>query len=159
MSHSTLGIGRGSAGWRWFFRALYRVLRLLDPLIRWWWRSGTPGLARSADVLVAGRVSGRPRSVLVTLLTVDGVGYIGHPNGAAPWTRNVEAAGSFELGFADGRRTQVRAIRVSAGPEREAVIRATWSQQPFPGNVIYSLARRHVRQVGVYYRLIGVPER
>src|SRR5215208_2880634 len=47
--------------------------------------------------------------------------------------------------------------RLYGGPEREAVIRATWSQQPFPGNVIYALARRRVRDVGVYFRLNPLP--
>jgi len=149
---------RGTLGWRLFFRALYRLLRLLDPLLRWWWHSGTLGLARSVDVVVPGRRSGRARRILVTLLTVDGVGYVGHPNGQAPWIRNIEAAESFELAFADRRRSRVRAVCLHAGPEREAVIRATWTQQPFPGDVIYSLARNHIRAVGIYFRLLDVAE-
>ena len=148
----------GLLRWRLFFRALYRLLRAVDPLLRWWWRSGALGLSRSVDVRVPGRRSGRTRSVLVTLLTVNGLGYIGHPDGPAPWTRNVDAADSFELGFADGRRSRVRASRLGPGPEREAVIRATWTQQPWPGDIIYSLARRHVRETGVYFRLEDVPE-
>ena len=143
----------GSRGWRLWFRAMYRVLRWLDPFLRWWWRSDLPPLGRSIVVEVAGRRSGRPRSVLVTLLVVDGVGYVGHPNGAAAWTRNVEGAGLVTLVDHLGGVSRRRAVRLGRGPERDAVIRATWSQQPFPGNVIYSLARRHVRAVGVYFRL------
>ena len=33
------------------------------------------------------------------------------------------------------------------------MIRATFRQHPFPGNVLYWLARRHVRAVGTYYRI------
>jgi hypothetical protein len=93
----------------------------------------------------------------VTLLTVEGVPYIGHPNGAAPWTRNVEAAPAIDLVDAAGRAEAYVALPLNEGPEREAVIRATWTQQPFPGNVIYAAARRHVRSVGVYFRLAPAP--
>lgn len=142
-----------SRAWHWTWRGLYRLLRLLDPVLRLAWRGSALGLDRSVDIVVPGRRTGRERRVLVTLLSVDGRAYVGHPNGAAPWTRNVEAAGTVELGHADGRRDRARAVRLAAGPERDAVIRATWDQQPVPGNVIYALARRHVRAVGVYFRL------
>ncbi|MBA2314254.1 MAG: hypothetical protein H0V87_02620 [Chloroflexi bacterium] len=140
--------------WRLFFRALYRLLRLLDPLLRLAWRARLPMLPRSVEVRVSGRRTGTARSTLVTLLTVDDRLYVGHPNGPAGWTRNLDAVGKALLGFEDDSVEPVRAVRLFAGPERESVIRATWSQQPFPGNVIYSLARRHVRDVGVYYRLV-----
>ena len=54
----------------------------------------------------------------------------------------------------DGSLVRVRAIRLGVGPERDAVIRATSSQQPFPANLAYALARNHIRRVGVYYRLL-----
>lgn len=148
-----LPAGSASAGWRFAFRVLYRLLRLVDPLLRVWWRLRGPLLGRTVDVRVVGRRSGRPRPVLVTLLTVGGARYVGHPNGEAPWARNVEAAGGFELGLADGRRSSVRAVRLPHGAERDAVIRATWDQQPFLANVIYRLAWAHIRAVGVYFRL------
>ena len=143
----------GSRGWRLAFRALYRLLRWLDPLLRAWWRLGLPPLGRSVVVESVGRRTGRPRYVLVTLLTVGETAYVGHPNGDTAWTRNVEAAAAVVLVDAAGRRTPRRAIRLPRGPERDAVIRATWTQQPFPGDVIYALARHHVSAVGVYFRL------
>lgn len=143
----------GSRGWRLAFRALYRLLRWLDPLLRAWWRLDLPPLGRSVAVESVGWRTGRPRSVLVTLLVVDGRGYVGHPNGDTGWTRNVEAAGEVVLCEASGRRTRRRAVRLPPGPERDAVIRATWSQQPGPGAAIYALGRRHVRATGVYFRL------
>jgi len=148
----------GSAGWRWFWRIAYRFVRLADPMIRsvmLWLPRFQP---RAVDLEVVGRHSGRQRRVLLTLLTVGDAWFVGHPNGPAPWTRNVEAAGVGELTLRNGRSVRVRAVRLWGGPEREAVIRATWSQQPFPANVAYAAARRHVRRVGVYYRLLELPE-
>jgi hypothetical protein len=146
-------VDRGVLFWRLAFRAGYRVIRLLDPLIRREWRSGSGGLGRVVELDVAGRRTGRARPIIVTGLTVDGRDYVGHPNGDAGWTRNVEAAGLLRVVSTDGSARQVRAIRLPSGPERESVIRATWSQQPFPANHLYSAARDHVRRVGVYFRL------
>jgi len=106
------------------------------------------------DVHVRGYRTGRVRRVFVTLLTVDGAWYVGHPNGEAAWTRNLAVAGSAHIVFADGTSHRVTAVRLYGGPERDAVIRATWSQQPFPADAVYALARRHVRRVGIYHRLI-----
>jgi hypothetical protein len=148
----------GSRRWQLAFRALYRVLRWLDPLLRAWWRLGLPPLGRSVVVEVAGRRTGRSRTVLVTLLVVDGTAYVGHPNGDTAWTRNAESAGEVVLRDATGRPTPRRVVRLRAGPERDAVIRATRSQQPFPADLMYSLARRHITAVGVYFRLESVDE-
>lgn len=151
-------IDRGVLFWRIAFRAAYRVIRLMDPLIRRAWRSGSGGLGRAVELDVAGRRTGQARPTLVTGLTVDGRDYVGHPNGDTGWTRNVEAAGQLRVVAADGSARQVRAIRLPSGPERESVIRATWSQQPFPANLMYSAARDHVRRVGVYFRLEPVQD-
>jgi hypothetical protein len=140
--------------WRLFFRTMYRGLRLADPVVRLFWRRRLPWFGRIVDLRVAGRRTGRPRQTLVTLLTVDGTWDVGHPNGAAEWTSNLLAAGGAELRFAGvAAPLAVAADRLPPGPERDGVIRATWSQQPFPGNLVYSLARRHVRATGVYFRL------
>ena len=143
--------------WNLFFRAMYRGLRIADPLVRWLWRRGW-GLDRVVSLGVPGRVSRRERQLLVTLLTVGQHAYLGHPNGPAEWTRNVEAAGGGWITYGSSAPSAespafVRAIRLFGGPERDAVIRATWSQQPFPANLVYALARRHVRDVGVYFRI------
>jgi hypothetical protein len=147
-------VDRGTLGWRFYFRAQYRMLRLLSPLLRWAWSRRLPGLAAVVDLEIQGRLTGRPRRTLVTLLTVEGHWYVGHPNGEAAWTRNLAATGVARLGLADGTEHEVAAVRLYGGPEREAVIRATWSQQPFPADIVYMLARAHVRRIGIYYRLI-----
>lgn len=159
MTASRPGADRGSAGWRWFFRVAYRLVRLVDPVLRALMRRVGAFLPRAVDLHVVGRHSGRGRRTLLTLLTVGEAWYVGHPNGPAGWTRNLDAAGGGELVLRDGRAVPVRAVRLWAGPELGAVVRATWSQQPFPANVLYALARGHVRRVGVYYRMIEAPGR
>lgn len=145
---------RGSAFWRLFLLAMYRLLRLLDPMLRAFRRHSLPGFERTVELRVTGRRTGRSRGTLLTLLTIDDNLYIGHPNGPTAWTRNVDAADDAELVSPDGAVSKVRAIRLWAGPERDRVIVATASQQPFPANVVYSLARNHIRRVGAYYRLV-----
>jgi hypothetical protein len=140
-----------SRAWTVLWRAFYAFLRLTDPLIRAAWALGMLGI--TVDLVVEGRRTGRRRSVLVGLLRADGRWYVGHPNGEAGWTRNLEAGGRAEVRFWRGQRIQVAAQRLSPGDERAGVIAATSRQQPFPGNVIYRLARRHVMAVGVYFRL------
>ena len=144
---------RPSPFWRLFFRMAYGSLRLIDPAIRVWWRRRLPGIRGVVDVEVRGRRTGRRRRTLLTQLVVEGAIYIGHPNGPSGWTRNAEAAGFVSVLQADGRHERYRPIRLHAGPERERVIAETWVQQPFAGNVVYWLARDHVRAVGMYYRL------
>lgn len=148
------GPDRGSLAWHWLFRFFYRVIRIADPAIRAGMRLTPRFLPRAVELDVAGRRSGRTRRVLVTLLTVSGGRFLGHPNGPTAWTMNLEAAGTAGLTLRDGTVQRVIVIRLRAGPEREAVIQATWSQQPTPANLVYWLARGHVRRVGVYYRLI-----
>ena len=145
------GVRRPSAAWRFSLRLFYGLLRLLDPIIRVWWH--TSGIGITALLTVPGRRSGRQRSVLVGLLNVDGHQYVGHPNGPVDWTRNLAAAGEARVAQLPGMWTTLRAVPLSDGPERDAVIAATPRQQPFPGNLIYRAAQRHIKAVGVYFRL------
>jgi hypothetical protein len=144
---------RRSAAWNLAFRVMYRGLRLLAPVIRVAVTTGSPGLDGVVELRFTGRRSGRPRRTLVTLLTVDGNWYIGHPNGPAAWIRNIEDAGVVEIEPPGALGRRFRVERLADGPERDAVIRATWTQQPFPANLLYRAARRHVAAVGVYHRL------
>jgi deazaflavin-dependent oxidoreductase (nitroreductase family) len=130
---------------------MYGLLRLLDPVLRVWWRFF--GIGITGQLTVRGRRSGRQRSVLVGLLNVDRHYYVGHPNGAVDWTRNLTAAGEARIGQLPGISATLRAVPLTDGPERDAVIAATARQQPFPGNLIYRAAQRHIRAVGVYFRL------
>jgi deazaflavin-dependent oxidoreductase (nitroreductase family) len=145
--------GEGSAMWRLVFRIAYALLRFIDPVLRLAWRANVVGMARTVDLVVAGRRSGRPRRTLLTLLSIDDAWYVGHPNGPSGWTRNLEAAGTAEVKAADGGTQRVAAINLRDGSERTKVIARTPAQQPFPGSVLYALAQRHIQAVGVYFRL------
>jgi hypothetical protein len=142
---------RPSAAWRLSLKLFYSLLRLLDPIIRMQWR--TFGIGITAELTVLGRRSGRQRSVLVGLLNVGRHQYVGHPNGPVDWTRNLAAAGEARIAQRPGMWATLRAVPLSDGPERDAVIVATARQQPFPGNLVYRAARRHIKAVGVYFRL------
>jgi hypothetical protein len=136
--------------WSATFVLLYRFLRLIDPLIRSVW-AGT-GLGNVVVLRVRSRRSGRERELLLGVLRARGHLYLGHPNGPSAWTRDLDAAGAAELVFHGGDPTPVRGALLPDGAERSAVIGAT-NQHPFPGNLLYRLARRHILAVGRYYRL------
>jgi F420H(2)-dependent quinone reductase len=144
---------RRSAFWSIVFRISYRAIRLLDPVIRSAIANGAPGLDGVVELRTIGRKTGRPRRTLLTLLRVDDRWYVGHPNGSAAWIRHAEAAGWVEIDPAGVHGRRFRPTLIGEGPEREAVIRATWTQQPFPANLLYRAARRHVAAVGIYHRL------
>jgi hypothetical protein len=136
---------------------MYRGLRLLDPMLRSLVAARAPGLDGVVDLRFAGRRTGRPRRTLATLLIVGDRWYIGHPNGSAAWVRNIETAGVVDIDPPGAGGSLFGVKRLEHGPERDAVIRATWTQQPFPANLIYRAARRHVAAVGVYHRLEPMP--
>jgi len=137
--------------WAHWWRAWYRMLRLGGgPLTR---LAERPGFGNIVVLDVPGRRSGRPRRVPVGLLRVDGELYIGHPNGDTAWTLNVRDAPSLSLHSAWLADTRFRAAVLPPGAERDAVVRATFRQHPFPGNVLYRLAGRHVSSFGVFFRL------
>jgi hypothetical protein len=147
---------RGSRFWTVSLRVMYAFLRFIDPLVRSWLAHGFGGLDGVVEVRIPGRRSGRPRSALVTILSHDGHWYVGHPNGNVAWTRNAEAAGRIEIEPPAGIGSYFDVVRLPVGPERDAVIRATRVQQPFPGNLVYRAAARHIRAIGVYFRLAPV---
>ncbi len=129
---------------------MYGLLGFLDPLLRMWWRAGF--LGNVVELRVAGRTTGRYRRVLLTLLRDGGTWFLGHPNGDMGWTRNLEAAGTADILFPPSTPVPVRARRLEPGAERARAIGAT-GQHPFPGNLVYRLARRHIRAVGVFFAI------
>jgi len=139
---------RRSSAWAIYLRVQYRLIRLLDPLIRTWWRAY--GLGNVVELRVAGRRSGTERRVLVGLLQDEGDWFLGHPNGDSAWTRNLAAAGGGSLVLSWPTAVPIFARRLDPGPDRDRAILATW-QHPFPGNVVYRLARRHILAVGAYF--------
>jgi hypothetical protein len=134
--------------WRSFYWFVTRLGPVLRPVVSRF------GLGNVVEVVVPGRRTGLARRVLLGLLRVDGGWYLGHPNGAANWTRNLDAAGGATLVLP--RQPPARAIIAELLPdseERTRVIRATWHQHVYPGPILYWLARRHILAVGRYYRI------
>jgi hypothetical protein len=141
--------------WSVAFRVWYRAVRLVErPLLR---LARTRGFGNVVELRVAGRRSGIERSLPLGLLTVGGRWYVGHPSGDTAWTLNLRAAEAAVVSSADIPPTPVRAAVLGAGAERDAVVRATFRQHPFPGNALYRLAGRHVWARGVFLRLERVP--
>jgi deazaflavin-dependent oxidoreductase (nitroreductase family) len=135
------------------FRAGYAVVRRLAPLVRLGMRANLGYFRPFVELRLTGRRSGRPRPAIVTLLVVDDRWYVGHPNGPAPWTRNLVAADVVDMHRTGAPAVRVHAIPLPDGPERDRVIHATARLQPFPARLLYRAARGHILRVGVYYRL------
>lgn len=140
-----------SRAWRAFFHAFYRLIHPVEPLLERW--LARRALGDTVEVRIVGRRTGLERPVLLGLLVVGGRWYVGHPAGDTAWTLNLEAAGEANLVLPRGRAVAVRSVALAPGPERDAAIRATFRQHPFPGNVLYWLSRRNLFAVGRYFRL------
>jgi hypothetical protein len=139
---------RASLAWSRFFPLLYRVIALGEPLVRSWWRGF--GYGNIVELRVAGRRTGRQRRILLGLLRDGDRWFLGHPNGHVAWTRNLEAAGTADLVIRWPTSLPIRASVLPPGPLRDRAILAT-GQHPFPGNLAYRLARRHIRALGVFF--------
>jgi hypothetical protein len=139
---------RFSAFWHHWFPIQYRIIRLLDPFVRTWWRGF--GLGNVVELQVAGRRTGRTRHVMLGLLRDGERWFLGHPNGDVAWTRNLEAAGSAVVVFRPPTAIPVRATLLQPGDLRDQAIAAT-GQHVFPGNLVYRMARRHIRAAGTYF--------
>lgn len=131
---------------------MYGFIRFMDPLIHASWRSSGLGLRNVVELRVAGRRSGRYRRILLTLLRDGDQWFLAHPNGDVNWTRNLEAAGTADVAFRGLAPVSVLARRLEAGELRDRGIGAT-GQHPFPANVVYRLARAHIRAVGVFFAI------
>lgn len=91
--------------------------------------------------------------MLVGLIRLDGSWYVGHPNGEVAWTANLRSALRARIAPRPEAPLEVSAQPLPDGAERDAVIVATAEQQPFPANLLYRGARRHILSEGRYFRL------
>ena len=89
-------------------------------------RAGLP-IGSQVVLTVIGRKTGRPRSLPVSLVDLDGARFIVSGEGTA-WVANARAAGegTVERGR---RRERVRLVELDAA-DRPAVLRAFWQQVP-----------------------------
>jgi hypothetical protein len=117
------------------------------------WLALERGFGNLVVLHVTGRRSGRDRSLPLGLLSVDDRLYVGHPSGDTGWTLNLRAAAGAVIESASRPATAVSVTVLAPGPERDAVVLATFRQHPFPGNLLYRLAASHVSASGVFFRL------
>lgn len=131
---------------------MYGVIGFLDPLIHPSWQASGVGLRNVVELRVAGRRTGVYRRVLLTLLRDGDQWFLAHPNGDVSWTRNLEAAGTADIAFRRLPPVAVKARRLEPGELRDRAISST-GQHPFPANLLYRLARAHIRAVGVFFAI------
>jgi deazaflavin-dependent oxidoreductase (nitroreductase family) len=106
-----------------------RIARAGNVVIRWLAELGI-SIAGTQALRVRGRKTGKPRAVVVNLLTVDGVDYVVSPRGNTQWARNVRAAGMVEIGSRwRRRRVEVNEVGDDAKPELLRGYLARWYWQ------------------------------
>lgn len=143
---------KGSRAWRAVFGLVFR----LTPDRLTLFVSSRDRSAPMREVIVAGRRTGLQRKVVLSVFEIGGHWYVAHPNGErAQWVRNMHASRSAVVIGRDGRHVNVVCIPVDRGSEREAVLAAT-NRQPFPANLVYRLARRHVTAAASCFRLLPI---
>ncbi|OBF19539.1 nitroreductase/quinone reductase family protein [Mycobacterium sp. ACS4331] len=79
--------------------------RTANSVLRWLAESGV-SIAGTCALRIRGRKTGRMRSVVVNLLSIDGIDYVVSPRGHTQWVRNARAAGAVEIGPRWRRRTR-----------------------------------------------------
>ncbi|GAB08946.1 hypothetical protein GOARA_022_00220 [Gordonia araii NBRC 100433] len=99
-----------------------RMDRAFNAAVRWLTERGV-SLAGSQALTVVGRVSGRPHTVPVNPMSLDGGEYLVAARGETDWVRNARAAGSARL--RRGRRDRAVAL-VEVPDERRAPIIAAY---------------------------------
>ena len=114
-----------------------RVARAANTVIRWLAELGI-SIAGTRALRVRGRKTGKPRAVVVNLLTVDGVDYLVSPRGNTQWARNVRAAGVVEVGPRWRRQlARVREMDDAAKPDvlRRYLARWYWQVKDYVGGL------------------------
>ncbi|OBI92597.1 nitroreductase/quinone reductase family protein [Mycobacterium asiaticum] len=114
-----------------------RAMRAANTVVRWLAESGI-SIAGTSALRVRGRTSGKQRSVVINLLTVDGVDYVVSPRGNTQWVRNVRAAGVVDTGPRwRSRRATIHEVGDDAKPEilRRYLARWYWQVKGFVGGL------------------------
>ncbi|OBI48798.1 nitroreductase family deazaflavin-dependent oxidoreductase [Mycobacterium sp. E787] len=113
------------------------MARAANTVIRWLAELGI-SIAGTRALRVRGRKSGKPRAVVINLLTVDGVDYLVSPRGNTQWARNVRAAGVVEVGPRwRRRRARVSEVDDAAKPVvlRRYLQRWYWQVKDYVGGL------------------------
>ncbi|MDP7701968.1 nitroreductase/quinone reductase family protein [Mycobacterium sp. TY815] len=111
--------------------------RSANAVIRWLAELGI-SIAGTRALRVRGRKTGKPRSVVVNLLILNGDEYLVSPRGNTQWARNVRAAGVVETGPRwRRRRATVTEVADDGKPEilRRYLQRWYWQVKDYVGGV------------------------
>lgn len=107
-------------------------------------------IAGSRALRVRGRTTGRWRSVVVNVLTVDGRDYVVSPRGNTQWARNARAAGTVQAGPRWHRRLlTVREVPDTAKPEliRRYLDRWYWEVKGHSGGLTPASTDSEVKEI------------
>lgn len=110
LAPAKLNLRNRVAGW---------FLRPFNPLARWMISAGIPTGAPNVLLTVRGRRSGKPRTVPVAMLELDGAWFVQGCFGQTGWVANLRVVGEATVTRPGGRRVPVQAIELSpeeAGP-------------------------------------------
>lgn len=108
------------------------------------------GIAGSRALRVRGRATGRWRSVVVNVLTVNGRDYVVAPRGNTQWVRNARAAGGVQTGPRWRRRdVRIREIPDADKPEliRRYLYRWYWQVKGHAGGLTPSSTESEVKRI------------
>ncbi|MGE2715618.1 nitroreductase/quinone reductase family protein [Mycolicibacterium litorale] len=86
--------------------------RAFNEVIRWLAEAGV-SIGGTCALRIRGRKTGKTRTVVVNLMSVDGRRYVVSPRGNTQWARNARAAGQVET----GPRWRRHAVRIAEVPE------------------------------------------
>lgn len=114
-----------------------RIVQAANTVIRWLAEIGI-SIAGTHALRVRGRKTGKPRAVVINLLTIDGVDYLVSPRGNTQWARNVRAAGVVETGPRwRRRRAAVSEVDDAAKPDvlRRYLARWYWQVKDYVGGL------------------------
>ncbi|WP_395311366.1 nitroreductase/quinone reductase family protein [Mycobacterium sp. AMU20-3851] len=108
------------------------------------------GIAGSRALRVRGRTTGRWRSVVVNVLTVDGHDYVVSPRGNTQWVRNARAAGGVQTG-PRWRRRDVRIREIADADKPELISRYLdrwyWQVKGHAGGLTPSSTESEVKRI------------
>lgn len=111
-----------------------RLDRVSGRIVRWLNSCGL-SLLGSRELVVSGRRSGQPRSVVVNLLTIGDQRYLVAPRGHTEWVRNLRAAGHGQLKL--GRRAETIDATEVADADKPAVLREYLRRWAFEVGVFF----------------------
>jgi deazaflavin-dependent oxidoreductase (nitroreductase family) len=95
--------------------------RIFNPVIMLIGKTTGITMKNTQTLTVRGRTSGKPQSVPVSPIEVDGARYLVAPRGTTQWVRNIRAAGEGELRL--GRKRERISVQEIPDDAKPAVLR------------------------------------